>query len=1015
MIFLMYLLVYFFMVNILHKHLESEAKGALLVVERDVKSRLKETEIFLTSTSNTVSRMLIQDEPQEYITAYILDAAKLTPLDKKDSIPFHGLYGYVRGEFVDSTGLQADGNYAPKDRPWYKAALVGNGNIVYTVPYARYGSDLLRITASKTIGAGLEPDVLAIDVGLPLASDSYDHLRMIPSSYAVLLNQDMLVLSHPREDYLGLDYGELSPERKKITETLAGGYEVSSQVAKDSNSGKKRIVFFKRIYNGWYVGICVDSDSFYHDLNSLMGTIIYLGTTLFIFICIVLFRLNKAKLKADAQSKAKSSFLAEMSHEIRTPMNVIMGMSEFALQTDSLSDAKVYIKDVKQASASLLSLINRILDVSRIEAGALQISRLQYSLASVLRDVVRVIRIRAVEKSLTFTVNVDADAPGNLIGDDVRLKQILVNLLSNAVKYTQEGFVSLRVSVEDEKAGGGKTPPTVVLRFEVKDSGIGIKDEDIPRLFDAFARMDAEKNRYVEGSGLGLPITHNLVKAMDGDVKVESEYGAGSCFTVSIRQTLGEPGKLAEVENAADKRTLFYMDDSFYRESIIQTLGGLGVPTKACEHVEEFFTELEKGVYSFAFIPEYWWTSIENIENVAPGTVIVVLAKTVKSFGENVNVLFAPAYAVTAADALNNRAGLVRSGADGEKWTAPDARVLVIDDNATNLKIAKGFLLPYRVNVDVCVDGETAVGLARERRYDLVFMDNLMPGMNGIQAAAAIRALDCTWESPPIAALSADEVVDARGRLLTTGFDDYLSKPIDACKLEEVLQRWIPRSKQVYVERIKETRGGRGLSVETLTEGIEGINMEKGLFLSGASPERYFKILSIFCKDGEQRLPRIKAPSTDEETAAFVIDVHALKGACSGVGAEAASEQAASLERAGRNKDMETIQKRVGAFSDEFSLLLKRIQVFLDGQAAKREIKPAVEVQDQAIWVGLRELLDALKNYNVSKADDIVEKLKNMSIDAKTRRILDRVEDDLLLSEFMEAASYVEKFLETAT
>jgi signal transduction histidine kinase/CheY-like chemotaxis protein len=1018
MLFLMDVLVYFFMADILHKHLDSEAKEVLFAVERSVKSRLKETEILLTAASNAVSRMLMRGESQENIAAYLFDTTQLMRLENEDSVLFHGLYGYVRGEFVDATGLKVDENYNPRERPWYKSALSGNGNIAYTIPYTRYGSDLIRVTAAKTVGTGIESDVLAIDVGLPIISASYNPLRLIPNSYVVILNYEMRVLSHPTLEYLGANYGELSLERKEITETLAIGHDVSARVINDKDSDNKRIAFFTQLYNGWYAGICVDSKSFYRDLNFLMGMIIYLGVALFIFICVVLFQLDRTTLQANAQNRAKSSFLAEISHEIRTPMGVIMGMSELALQTDSLSDAKTYAKDIRQASTSLLSLINRVLDVSKIEAGALLINSLPYSFSSVLRDVVGVMRIRVMEKKLAFTVNVDANMPESLIGDDVRVKQILVNLLSNAVKYTQEGFVSLMVSAEKEASNDSRTPSTVVLQFTVNDSGIGIKSEDIPRLFEAFTRMDAEKNRAVEGTGLGLPITHNLAKAMGGDVEVTSEYGVGSCFTASVRQIVGGLGKLAEVENATDKKTLFYSNRPFYKESIIRTLKDLGVPIKECESDDEFFMELEKGVYPFAFIPEHLaesTESIEKIENLSPSTMITILTETSKSFDKNVNVLSMPAYAVTVAAALNHHTNIETGRVEG-KWTAPNARILVVDDNVTNLKIAQGFLLPYQARVDVCSSGETAIEMVREYYYDVVFMDNLMAGMDGVQTAKAIRALESEnkRKRPPIVAFSAS-IVGGREQeqFVRDNFDDYLSKPIEIAKLDEILRKWIPRSKQT-TGPIDEIQDGRMVNVEPLNEEIEGIDMRKGLSLSGASYGRYFKILSIFCKDGEQRLLHIKEPLNTEELVAFITDIHALKGACASIGADTVSIMAASLERAGKNKDIKTIQKDLSNFCKEFSLLLERIRSFLNKQTVKQESLTRIKSQDPALSSELRNLLDALRNYNVSRSDDILDRLKSMTMNSKTWHLLEKVEDDLLMSEFASGAESVEEFLKTA-
>jgi signal transduction histidine kinase/CheY-like chemotaxis protein len=411
---------------------------------------------------------------------------------------------------------------------------------------------------------------------------------------------------------------------------------------------------------------------------------------------------HQKALQSENANKSKSRFLSTMSHEIRTPMNAVIGISELVLRENITPRVRDYITQIKQAGSGLLAIINDILDFSKIESGKMEIQPVKYMLSSLLNDVVTIIGIRLYEKSLEFKVDIDNSLPHLLLGDEIRIRQILLNLLSNAAKYTKEGFVKFKVSGEIT----GKE--TVNIKFSVSDSGIGIKEEDLKNVFGNFVRFDANKNRNIEGTGLGLAITYSLVKIMGGDVSATSVYGKGSTFTVVLPQKILDARPIAK--------------------------------------------------------------NISTYENPAVNT----------SADQ-------PDFAVSFA--------------------APDARILIVDDISINLFVAEGLLAPYRMQIDSCTSGEEAIALTEKNHYDLILMDHLMPGMNGIEAVAGIRAMEekrrekgqASQNRVPIAALTADAIVGMKEMFLENGFDDYISKPIEISTMNVLIKKWIPKEKQIGI------------------------------------------------------------------------------------------------------------------------------------------------------------------------------------------------------------------------
>ena len=588
------------------------------------------------------------------------------------------------------------------------------------------------------------------------------------------------------------------------------------------------------------------------DSNVKSYAIILAGTLLgAAILCLVTLRpfvrqqeqLLEEKVTAESANRAKSEFLANMSHEIRTPINAVLGMNEMILRESGqgsrtkagqkeedrnrFSQIRFYAKEVERAGRSLLAIINGILDFSRIEAGRMELVKVRYRLSTLLNEVSSIIQVKAQEKGLEFTVSVDEFLPDNLFGDEARVREILINILNNAAKYTEHGFIRMTVGA------GGREGNNIRLVFSVEDSGVGIRQEDMDKLFTKFQRLDLERNSTVEGSGLGLVITRSLLNMMDGTIDVMSEYGKGSVFTVTIPQR-------------------------------------------------------------------------------------IVSADPIGTFPKQFD-----------------SAGAEMSGR-WDAFRAPDARILVVDDTKMNLTVTVSLLKDTEIRIDTAMSGADAIALAEENAYDMIFMDQRMPEMDGTETLHRIRELkDNPNSGIPVICLTADAIIGAKERYLAEGFSDYLAKPVDGLKLEAMLLKYLPEEKIRFAVEIGDgmaeeeptARPGDGNGYEVLRGA--GIDPDTGLYYCQGDESLYHTLLTEFVRDYPDKDREMRRNIGAGNWKNYGILVHALKSTSKMLGARELSGMAARLEKAANDGDGDTIRQEHGPMIRRYGDAVQAIQGIL--------------------------------------------------------------------------------------
>ncbi len=526
-------------------------------------------------------------------------------------------------------------------------------------------------------------------------------------------------------------------------------------------------------------------------------------------------KLAEAAADANQANAAKSHFLSTMSHDIRTPMNAILGLNEMVLRDSRDEEITAYSESIRTAGKTLLGLINDILDFSKIEAGKMDIINVDYSFVSMLNDLVNMVQGKAEEKGLVFNLDVDRDIPMILNGDEIRIKQIITNILSNAVKYTKEGSITFKAGFEKIE----DKPDSVKLKIRISDTGIGIKPEDLKRLFVAFERIEEKRNRNIEGTGLGMTIAQSFLMMMGSHLEVESEYGKGSVFSF----------------------------------------------------------ELEQGVKS--------WEPVGSYED---------------------------AFRRSVSERQKYR----------ERFIAPYAKVLVVDDTPVNLTVFQSLLKRTKIQIDTATSGDECICLYRRKHYDIIFLDHMMPDKDGIETLKEMKEItDTPNGETPVVCLTANAISGMREMYIKAGFDDYITKPIDPDRLEPMLMQYLPKGK---IAPAPDEDEEDDYFIPDFIFKLDELDVNSGLIHCG-NRESYMITLKMYLDAASKNAEDIEKYWAVRDIKNTTVKVHALKSTSRVIGALKLGDFAARLEKAGDSGDTATLDNELGELLARYRKLAEEL------------------------------------------------------------------------------------------
>ena len=708
--------------------------------------------------------------------------------------------------------------------------------------------------------------------------------------------------------------------------------------------------------------------------------------------------MEEANRELERASRMKSDFLANMSHELRTPMNAVIGMTEIAMRETDSPQLTDHLYQIQSSGKNLLNIINDILDYSKIESGKMEIIDEEYVPFEEMSQIANVLITRVGDKPLELFVNIEGALPHKLYGDAMRIRQVLINLANNAIKFTREGMV--KVNIKYEPADDGM----VMVSFHVIDTGVGIKAEDMDKLFVSFQQVDAKRNREVEGTGLGLAIAQKLVEAMGGQIGVESEYGKGSDFWFCIPQKVVDDANDLEVENKSEKHA-FVFDRRDMNEMFIREMTYLGVEHSVLSALDDYSPT---GGTDYFFFNETSYDDkvkafLDKNKDLT-GVVMVPYGSGFMPDKPNLHTLQRPATSMNMVNILNGRyddkKDAAKSKAFKADFTAPDARILIVDDNMINLTIAGELIAPLKVQLDTADGGQKAIDMALKNDYDIIFMDHMMPVVDGVSAARAIRAADI--KQPVIIALSANAMEEARRLFDEAGMNDFVAKPIDVRLLVSAVRKWLPP--ELIIEN-------DGTETETEEEevkvNIERLDIERAVNALG-SAALYDKIAGEYYRSGEDKLNAIVKAYNDKDWTDYTIRVHALKSSSRQIGAMELGDMAEALEKAGKADDIETIMADTDRTMEVYRKLLDDLAVYYDeGDEDDDQDKPMID--KAALTAILDELETACNDLDMDGMEDVDNRLKGFAYSEEAKELVNSIHKAISELDTEGCSEYIDK------
>lgn len=697
------------------------------------------------------------------------------------------------------------------------------------------------------------------------------------------------------------------------------------------------------------------------------------------------YKILKSNLELEQATQSKSDFLANMSHEIRTPMNAIIGMSEMAMRESLPPAAKDYISQIKAAGQTLLTIINDILDFSKIESGSIDIHETNYSPETLVSDIINAITTRIGTKDVELIVDISPDLPEEIFGDHVRLNQIILNLTNNAVKFTRHGQIKLKID------STSSTEDSLTLQVMVEDTGSGIREEDIDKLFDAFQRVDTRTTYKIEGTGLGLAITRQLLTKMNGDIRVESKYGVGSRFSFSLPQKViqNTPGTFVRHPKTISSAGLIH--NHYVAAQLQLDIERLGVSYLPVES-DQSLSLLLRYQINYLFIEHAMVTDeVEKFIRIHPEITAVLMINyqtILDSDIPNLLIVRKPLYTMNIADIFNHE--LFADTSENENpfdFIAPDATILIVDDNSVNLTVAAGLLEPLQMKIDTAKSAQDAIEKVARHAYDLIFMDHMMPEVDGVEATHIIRRFYTNYDHVPIIALSANAVDGAEKLFLSEGMNDFVPKPIELNVILAALRHWLPQNKIVPVTPSDNSSG----QDQTLSIQINALNTKAALKLLG-SEKLFWEVLEDYYSVIRKKAAYIQELEQKEDWKNYTIEVHALKSASRQIGASRLSFLAARMEQAGNESDAEMIHRHTPELLQQYLELEASLEQYFQEDKQTDDdavLKPPATPDDLRQFFAM--LRAAFENLDMDQMEEAVDTMKQYSYEKDQQELLEQL------------------------
>ncbi len=695
----------------------------------------------------------------------------------------------------------------------------------------------------------------------------------------------------------------------------------------------------------------------------------------------------QANKEMERATNMKSDFLANMSHEIRTPMNAVIGMAEMALREELSPAARDYINQISISGKALLTIINDILDFSKIESGKMDIIPVEYEPMSIINDVCNILTTRLQDKDVELILDISPNIPHKLYGDSIRIKQILLNIANNAIKFTPKGKVVIHMShnVLSDKE--------IRLCVSVEDTGIGIKQEDLARLFQSFQQLDSKRNRNIEGTGLGLVISRQLLTLMNGEIRVESQYEKGSAFSFSLPQTVVDAADCLQVKNPQTVTAVALIENPSVRKQLEKDCGYLGVEYR--EFIsKEALSEIADSQNVFLFVEKSVLNEEleEYIKNEPSITTILLVNYNDMNQYDFSRMLYVkkPLYTLNETMIFNREALRYYENSSGDTnldFTAPEAKILIVDDNAVNLTVAEGLLEPLKMQIDTALSGKEAVGKISVHHYDIVFMDHMMPELDGIETVHIIRRFHKEYDNVPIIALTANAMDGMQDMFLKEGMNDFIAKPIEFRTLISKVKRWLPVEKIQRTDNPEDFAGNREPDKEIV---VGDLDTKLAIGLLG-SEKVFWNVLKEYYRVIDRKSELIKELVEQKDWAGYTIEVHALKSASKQVGAVSLSEKAAALEKAGNARDLEKIRSCTDDMLRQYRGYQKVLEPFFSEK--QEQDKEKTDILPDELYEIFGSMHEALDNLDFDSMEMLVDKMAQYHFEEWQKELLGQLKN----------------------